>query len=219
VNIAWAEASGYRGGLLRLMLKLWIFLSVCFPTAHSLAVERPDGDPRSLVEKSAGQIANIARTATSHEKMMAEIRDVMAHIIDYQAFSRRTLKGSWESLKKKDQKRFVEAFQGLVIHTYAKRFKIGTSFQVSYRGDTVWREPDMLKATVKSTIQGKKAAVDVDYIIEPGQSTTGRVWRVVDIVIDEVSMALNWRKQFKLILRRDGFERLLEKIQKKGRSK
>ena len=41
-------------------------------------------------------------------------------------------------------------------------------------------------------------------------------WRAVDITIDEVSMARNWRGQFRRILDRDGFDVLIQKIEKKA---
>ena len=40
-------------------------------------------------------------------------------------------------------------------------------------------------------------------------------WRAYDIIVDEVSMALNWRQQFDKIIQNEGFDSLIAKINKK----
>ena len=91
----------------------------------------------------------------------------MAAVIDYEAFSRRTLKARWDGLAAADRARFVTAFRGLIISTYARRFKPGTTFRVTIRGETRWSGEGERKGTVRTTIHGARAAADVDYLPFP----------------------------------------------------
>ena len=179
------------------------------------ASARPAGDPASLVQKASKAISDIAAGATDHGQMVTDIRAQLAALIDYQAFSARTLKGNWDSLSDADKARFSDKFKALITHTYAKRFKVGSRFDVTMRSETEWRGEQKDQGVVKTTIKGTRAAADVDYLFVASTTDGKPAWRAADIIIDEVSMARNWRKQFKRIIARDGFEALLAKIDKK----
>jgi phospholipid transport system substrate-binding protein len=190
---------------------------LCLLSPPGFASPRPAGYPVELVKVATTQIATIARAATERAAMTEQIESVMAGLVDFEGFSARTLGKGWESLSAAQRQRFVGAFRGLVMGTYARRFKPGATFRVSYRGETAYS--DAPAATVKTTIHGDRAAADVDYVFAPAQVDEGVVWRAVDISVDEVSMARNWRGQFKRILERDGFDVLIAKIEKKGRKR
>lgn len=187
---------------------------LCLLCPHGSAAPRPAGDPVEHVRAATSQISEIAQAATERAAMTTQIEVVMADIVDFEGFSARTLGKRWGGLSASKRRRFVSAFRGLVMRTYAKRFKPGASFRVSYRGETVYSDAPV--ATVKTTIHGEKAAADVDYIFRPATTGKSVSWRAVDISIDEVSMARNWRGQFTRILDRDGFDVLIDKIERKG---
>ena len=183
-------------------------------TTVALAAPRPSTDPVEQVKATTSRLASIAKEATTQAVMTEKMEAVMAEVIDFKGFSARTLKGAWAGLKPAQQTRFEGAFRGLVMTTYARRFKPGATFRVTVRGETVFT--DAPQATVKTTIHGEKAAADVDYLFAPVTQGGAVTWRAVDIVVDEVSMARNWRRQFKRILKRDGFDELVQKIEKKA---
>ena len=187
---------------------------LCLWTLPLVAAPRPSGDPMGQVKAATTRLAEVAKEARDQVAMTAAMEAVMADVVDFEGFSARSLKGAWPGLKPAQRQRFVAAFRGLVMGTYAKRFKPGATFSVSYRGETTYTDAPM--ATVKTTLHGEKAAADVDYLFAPATVEGGVTWRAVDIVIDEVSMARNWRGQFKRILERDGFDVLIAKIEKKS---
>jgi phospholipid transport system substrate-binding protein len=168
-------------------------------------------DPRMLVEQTYTRVMEIALQAPDQSSLVDGLTSTLDGLIDYDAFSRKTLKGSWDRLSKRQQRRFVTLFKKLVIQTYAKRFKPQTSFSVSYRGETQWPGEDRAMALVLSTVHGERMAADVTYHLR----RLGAGWRAVDLEVDEVSMALNWRRQFARIIKRDGFEALCAKLKKK----
>jgi len=51
--------------------------------------------------------------------------------------------------------------------------------------------------------------VDYRFFLEEG------AWKAYDIVVDEVSIMRNYRKSFIKVLKKDGFDALIEKMQKK----
>jgi len=194
----------------RIAITILLSLSV----SGAWAAPRPAGDPVEQVKVTTTRVAAIASAATEQSAMVDKIATTMGDIIDFEGFSARTLKGRWAGLTDAQKKRFMTAFRSLVTGTYAKRFKPGATFRVTYRGATAYS--DTPTATVKTTIHGEKAAADVDYLFAPSTVGSGLAWRAIDIVIDEVSMARNWRGQFRRILDRDGFDVLITRIEKKA---
>ena len=190
---------------------LMALIVLCLASSTGLGAARPAGDPVDQVKVATSRIATIAKAATDQGAMVGQIEGVMAEIVDFEGFSARTLGDQWSGLKAAQRTRFTTAFRGLVIGTYAKRFKVGATFRVTYRGETRYTERPT--ATVRTTIHGAKVSADVDYLFAPSGASG---WRAVDIVVDEVSMARNWRGQFKRILARDGFDVLIARIEKKA---
>ncbi len=168
-------------------------------------------DPKADVDATYKRILEATAKAPDQATLLTEVATHMDGLLDYDAFAKRTLKTTWPTLDEAQRARFVESFKKLIIKTYAKRFKPKTNFEVSYRGETVIKGEKRDKAVVKTTVAGKKAAADVDYSF----ALTDKGWRAYDITIDDVSMSLNWRRQFEKIVKKSGFDALLAKIDKK----
>ena len=188
---------------------LGAFLLLLLSSAHAAAAE-PAG-AQEPVAKAYSEIQQLAAEAKDSAAMTESMDTVMSRLVDYDAFARRTLKGTWKTLNSRQKKRFKKAFKALILKTYARRFKPGATFEVTWRGAPRVLDESGATAEVRSTVTGAKAAADVDYIM----SHDGKTWAAHDIVVDEVSMAMNWRKQFKSIIQKSGFNSLVERIEKK----
>jgi phospholipid transport system substrate-binding protein len=184
------------------------------PAAEALA-PRPAGDPREVVAKTSGQIVTIAHQAKDQASMLVEMTKVLDVMLDYDTFAEKTLKGSWETLSPQDRQRFIEKFKQLIIKVYAKRFKPGVQFTVTDRGATKWTDAGKREGEVKTVISGNRVTADVDYRFGVARADGKSEWRASDIVIDGVSMMLNWRTQFRTVIQKQGFEALLTKIDKR----
>ncbi|MEZ4268340.1 MAG: ABC transporter substrate-binding protein [Myxococcota bacterium] len=184
------------------------------PAAEAPAA-RPAGDPREVVAKTSGQIVTIAHQAKDQASMLAEMTKVLDVMLDYDTFAEKTLKGTWDTLSPQDRQRFIEKFKQLIIKVYAKRFKPGVQFTVTDRGPTNWSDADKREGEVKTVISGNRVTADVDYRFGVARADGKSEWRASDIVIDGVSMMLNWRSQFRTVIQKQGFEALLAKIDKR----
>ncbi|MGM0577087.1 MAG: MlaC/ttg2D family ABC transporter substrate-binding protein [Myxococcota bacterium] len=180
----------------------------------ALAAERPTGDPKAQVVEASKRIKAIALESEDQDEIVERLTGVMDDLVDYTAFAKKTLKGVWKDLTPEQRQRFEERFKALVIETYGKRFKPKTEFTFTERGETKWMNDEKTLAEVRTTIEGRKVAADVNYLFVPSEVDDEPVWRVTDIVIDGVSMALNWRSQFTRIVDKRGFDTLIEMIEK-----
>jgi len=179
--------------------------------ASSSAFAASSTSPQEPVSIAYAEIQKIAGETTDAQVMVDSMDVVLGRLVNYEAFSRRTLKGTWRKLTSRQRKRFKKAFKALILKTYARRFKPGASFEVTWRGEPRFLDDSQHSAEIRSTVTGEKAAADVDYIM----AFDKKVWTAHDIIVDEVSMARNWRKQFKGIIDKSGFNSLVERIEKK----
>jgi phospholipid transport system substrate-binding protein len=115
----------------------------------------------------------------------------------------------WETLTPSQRRRLVEVFSTLSVATYAYRFDgySGERFELvseqrTERGD----------ARVRTRlIKGDGGEVRLDYLL---RRDDGR-WRIVNVIADGVSDLALKRAEYKSILRREGFEALISKLQNK----
>lgn len=191
----------------------WWFGLLAFACMTGSAIAAPPS-PKFRIDEIYGHIKKAAATATTQEELSNSVTTELDRFIDYERFSERTLKNSWPGLTTAQRATFMDRFKRLVIRTYVRKFQPKTEFSVEHRGDVTFNNPDKTEATVTTTVRGKKVAADVDYLV--GWDPSGKLgWRAFDIVIDDVSMALNWRKQFEKIIAKEGFDALIARINKK----
>ncbi len=198
---------------LRLSLVALASLLVVAPV---LAAVPSPPSPKVRIDAIYGHVKEAAATAATQDELTQKVTAEFDALLDYQAFSARTLKVSWGSLSPEQKATFIDRFKKLVIRTYAKKFEPKVEFSVEYRGEVAFDNDDKTQATVKTTVRGKKdVAADVDYLMAWAEKDGKKTWLAYDIIVDEVSMALNWRGQFEKIIAKEGFDSLIAKIEKK----
>ncbi|TNF32856.1 MAG: ABC transporter substrate-binding protein [Deltaproteobacteria bacterium] len=178
-----------------------------------------DGDakilgPKERIDEVYATIAKATQTVSTQDELVEALTSTLDDLMDYEAFAKRTLKTSWPNLTKAQRDTFMDRFKKLVVVVYAKRFKPRTAFEVGWREDGVkYRSEEKKQAKVLSVITGSSVSADVDYYMNLGGTAAKDRWFVYDFEIDKVSMALNWRRRFESIIKKDGFDALIAKIQ------
>ena len=180
----------------------------------SVHAASPTLTPRDVITQASARITTLTEGAEDKATLHAEVRTIVSEIVDFRAFCARTLAGHWGALTEPQQLRFEAAFQSLVLSVYTKRFQPKKSFSVTFRGST---EPlDEAQVMVRTTLHGPKVGVDLDYRMHAIKADQRLSWRVIDLVIDDVSMVRTWRRSFITVLERDGFQALIAKIEKRA---
>ena len=179
----------------------------------SLATPIPS-EPRAIVERTADAVAKLAERSEGRSELRAGLDGLLGDVVDFRTFGARSLKGQWATLSEPEKARFEVAFRGLVLSIYAKRIKPKTRFITRFRRDDVSLATSRVR--VHTILESEGMGADVDYEFE--RVAMGKVtqWRVNDLIIDGVSMVQTWRRGFKRVLKRDGFEGLIDKIERKA---
>lgn len=144
-------------------------------------------------------------TEAKHTKILALIDERF----NFRWMSKRTLARNWKKADKTQQARFVELYREHLTRTYLKSLDTYSDEEVQFVKE---RFPKKGYAQVDTLIAHKGIETPVNYrmkLAKDGQ------WYVYDVIIEGVSLVKNFRTSYNDIIRRDGVDGLLGKMQKK----
>lgn len=188
----------------------WITILAGFVaySAPALAGD-PIAETKKIIDDETSGIRALVLEAKDDASLQEGVKKRMERFVDFEEFGRLCLGKRWKKLDDKQQALYLEEFRKLLQRTYLRRFKRGNDFKVTFRGEPrVNDKGDRIE--VRTTIAGTEATADVDYRFHKVD-----VWKAYDIIVDEVSIMRNYRKSFIRVLKKDGFDALIEKMQKK----
>jgi len=121
--------------------------------------------------------------------------------------SQRTLGINWRNATPAQRARFVDLFSQLLEDTYRNR--------ITYQDERV--------EYVGEEIRGSRGQVDTVVVANKEIPVSYRVrlkgdeWLVYDVIVEEVSLVTNYRSSYNEIIRQEGFDGLLKRLEDKIR--
>jgi len=148
-----------------------------------------------------------------------ERKDILLKLIkerfDEQEFARRALGDHWRGRTDEERKEFVDAFSGLLEGTYLDKIDtyLSKAGNFSEKNILYLNETVKGKYVIVSTkiLTGEDGEIPVLYLLKNKQDS----WLVCDVAIEGVSIAKNYRAQFKEILADSSFAQLIAKLKSK----
>src|SRR5207249_1336631 len=108
---------------------------------------------------------------------------------------------------------FVTTLRELIERNYVKQLRTNLDYQVQYKGEQLDGDDATVTTVVKVRSQGKNT--DAEILYKMRKAPPGGVWRVWDVVTDEVSLVRNYRTQFNKIITEQSYEALIKKMKSK----
>jgi len=151
-----------------------------------------------------------------------ERRDILLKLVkerfDEEEFARRALGTHWGERTNEEKQEFVEAFSDLLQGTYLDKIDAYLAKAGSFSGKNI----RYLNETVKGNyvivttklLTSDNAEIPVLYLFKNNQGN----WLVCDVAIEGVSIAKNYRAQFKEILANSSFRELIAKLKSKKKT-
>ena len=181
------------------------------------AVAGGSDDPAVFVrEFSAQAIGVLADRNLSGEHRQRAFRDLLTAGFDIKSISRFVLGRYWRRATEVQRTEFTGLFEDLIVATYARKF-------ADYSGQTlkveaIREENDKMAAVASRILRESGEPIRIDWrLLRRDQS-----WRIVDVVVEGMSMVLSQRSEYAAVIKSDGgkIEGLLTKLREKtGRLK
>jgi phospholipid transport system substrate-binding protein len=179
--------------------------------AASSAAAPADSPSRRVVDGLHAALLDVMKNAASlgpggRREKLAPVLDTT---YDFPAMAQRSLGGGWAKLDADQRARFISAFRGMTLRTYATRFD-GYSGE---RFETLGEEPSIAGTViVRSLLHTENEDVHLDYRLRE----TPAGFRVIDVYLGGTVSELALRRaEYSSALERDGFDALVSALERK----
>ncbi|HSO72044.1 MAG TPA: ABC transporter substrate-binding protein [Thermodesulfobacteriota bacterium] len=171
------------------------------------------GPPMEAVQTNVNKVLEVLRDpklkeASAKEVQREKLRVIYERMFDDVELSKRTLAKNWNSLNAAQRQEFVLLFRQVLEKAYIDKILAYTDEKIVFEQETM---VSGTQGEVRTKIVTSSKEVPISYRVLLKDGT----WRVYDIVIENVSMVLNYLTQFNDILAKNTPEQLLEILRKK----
>jgi phospholipid transport system substrate-binding protein len=198
--------------MIRTSTALIVILAVSSLGATGIRAATPsEAGAHAVIEKTVEEVLEVlADKSVPTEQRLNSIEEIVYGRFDLHAMSRLVLARNWKRFSKQQREEYVSQFKTYLSNNYGSRIERYDQENVEIldardepRGDVV----------VRTRISGGEFdGALVDYRL---RDTAGE-WRVIDVVIEGISMVSNFRDQFKAVVSSGGPELLLKKLKEKN---
>jgi phospholipid transport system substrate-binding protein len=174
-------------------------------------------DPGEFIDQlGRAAIQYLTDKSISSEERRTRFRDLMHKAFNVPGIGRFVLGRYWNQATEDERQEYMRLFEELVVRTYADRFSEYSGEK--YTVNKVQRDAERQNyATVFTTIYRPNGQmVRVDWRVRQEQDQS---WRVVDMVVEGVSMSVTQRSEFASVIESKGgtvkglIETLRQKVQ------
>ena len=173
------------------------------PAAGPPATDGPLAVTRSVLERSNA----IVRDKGDRKQKLLALDALLNDFLDTEALARLAAGKHLDGRSPEETAEFLRLFRELFVRTYVQRLLLFDAPDFAYSEERVTGDT----ATVGTQIVTPHDRFAVDYHL---RRTPGG-WRATDILVEQVSLAQNFRAQFDAALAKDSFQDLLERLRKK----
>jgi phospholipid transport system substrate-binding protein len=165
-------------------------------------------EPRAMIERLGGEaIRLVADDQSTAAQKKAGFEALFQDGFDVPLVARIVLGRYWRAATVEQQQEYVELFHSYIVDTYAARLNAysGQTFEVT--GQQPLSEDEVLVKSVIRQPEGPTLKVDWRVLSRGGES------RIVDVVVEGVSMAITHRSEFAAVISKTGqVETLLQRL-------
>jgi phospholipid transport system substrate-binding protein len=188
-----------------------VFTLSLFGITQTANAQKSESGIKDLLQQRDQQIKTILGPEGTEytQDQRQELKDVINGVIDYGAMAKFALKDTYGEISSDQQTEFVDLFSTIIRDHSLNQLDI-------YRADVSYRDIslDGNSATVETRATRKDIRKDVVYELEYEDANSE--WVVTDFIIDDVSTADSYQRQFQNIIRKKGFDSLMETLRNRA---
>jgi phospholipid transport system substrate-binding protein len=189
----------------------FVAISLLLFSLNTQGADSPQATIQTAVQKTLAVLQDPSlQGATHRQERLAKAEKVILAYFDTQQFAQRALGQYWSQRTPAEQQEFVGLFTTLVVQSYMNEIdRQAKDVKLFYDK----QEVDGTDAEVHTRVlsPSEHEPVSVNYIMH---QSNGR-WLIYDVQIDDVSIVLNYRSQFRDVLNKSSYTDLIQLIRSK----
>jgi phospholipid transport system substrate-binding protein len=140
-----------------------------------------------------------------------ELRTMFDRFLSYDDFAKRSLGKKWDSLTPEQKVKFQGLLTRLIRNNYKRNLKKLLDFNIRYEAEETKTGGVLVNSKATHKTNGREPPFELDFLM----AKVGGKMQIIDIVTEQASMTKTYRAQFLRILRKNGFDKLISKMEKK----
>jgi len=190
------------------VIAAFISIFLCL-LATSAAADSPTVEIKSTVDQVIKLLTDPRLSGESNKQERRRLlRDTILSRFDFKEMSRRSLGSNWRRLTPKQQDEFVWVFTDLLEKAYLGRIESYNKERFIYINEAI----DEPYAEVRSKIVTSKGE---EFSINYRLKRTDGMWKIYDLVVEDISLVNNYRSQFNRILSKTSYDELIRRMKEK----
>lgn len=166
---------------------------------------------KTIIEKTVVEVlAVLGDEARSTAQRRLALEEIAHDRFDFRTMSKLVLGRNWKRLDAEKRDEFVDEFTTYLANDYGSRLDRYEQEKVAVEGEEPKPRGDVVVKT--KIVGGANNGVIVDYRMRK----QGEDWKIIDVVIEGISLVANFRDQFKEVIARGGPEDLIRKLEEKN---
>ena len=171
------------------------------------------GAPLDTVQANVNKVLEVLRdpklkAASAKEIKKKKLSPIYERMFNDVELSKRTLAKNWNSMNAVQQKEFVQLFRQVLEKAYIDKI-------LAYTDEKIVFDREIMVSGTQAEVQTRIVTSSKEIPISYRVILTARNWKVYDVLIENVSLVMNYRTQFNDILAKNTIQQLLEILRKK----
>lgn len=187
--------------------KIILSLTILFSTLISFTNDKEE--IRSILEERDQEIKELIGPEDTEytEEQRDQLREIINNMMDFREIARFALADKYNELNPNEQEEFTELFSKIIRDQSLKQLDI-------YRAEVIYDDIQVTNglALVSTTAILKDTRIPVNYRM---QKKDGE-WVFTDMSVDNAWTAESYRRSFQNIIRRRGYEALIQNLRKRA---
>jgi phospholipid transport system substrate-binding protein len=169
--------------------------------------------PAATIQADIDKVLEVLRDKNlSEEAKREKILAFYRQMFDEEELSRRTLGANWRKLDPSQQKEFAQLYRQVLERAYMNKILSYKDQKVVVTREITFSQ-NLAEVFTKVITASQEVPINYRVILVDGN------WKIYDVVIENVSLILNYRSQFDSILAKNPPARMLEILRKKVEEK
>ncbi len=191
--------------------------------AQAVAAPETGGDPQPVIAEAIDEL--IRELEQNRDKIKEDdaiayrISDeLIAPHIDFERITRLVIGKYWRRASEEQRRRLVKEMKTLLIRSYVAAMTSYADEIIAHKDSISYQpsryKPGDRKASVRTTItidNGQSVEVQYQVYLNNGE------WKIYDIRIEGISLAITYRTSFGETIKREGLESLIEQLAERNR--
>ena len=193
----------------KIFKQVFLLSQILFLIIPLLFAQSESDEIRQMLESRDAEIKEILGPEGKEytQEQRDRLKDIINGVIDFEAMAAYALGSTYDELSEEEKDEFVSLFSTIIRDNSLNKLDI-------YRADVSYENIDISdgNARVETIAQLEDVRTPVFYDMEKENSE----WVITDMIIDDVSTAESYNRQFQSIIRKRGYNSLKQSLEKRA---